>query len=297
MECLDLSNLDEKSIATLYNELLHAASAHLRWLHKFNKSLLIDQDLLDDFLHEQGHQRCVFGHWLINSPKLLHTIKNLDEILYEHQSMHDYAYKVGHQKNLSEPVSATDYEAFTSHQTKLLRLIMILQESLKSSVLLFDPLTNTFNRQTMNALLENEIERSKRNNHISTIALLDIDYFKRVNDQFGHQAGDIALSTCASFIKEDLRPYDNIFRYGGEEFLLLFPDSTPKRVKRIIERIRTGIANLNISIGNSKTIQLTVSTGISSLDVNSTIEESISKADQALYRAKQTGRNKSVLFE
>jgi len=296
MECLDLSNLNEKSIVTLYNELLHAANAHLRWLHKLNKSLLINHTLLDDFLHEQGHERCIFGHWLINSPKLPKTIKSLDEILHEHQAMHDYAYKIAHQKKRSQPISASDYEQFTSHQTKLLQLIMILLESLKSSVFLFDPLTNTFNRQTMNTLLENEIERSKRDKHTSTIALLDIDHFKSVNDQHGHQAGDIALSTCASFIKEDLRPYDNIFRYGGEEFLLLFPDSTPEKAESILERIRIGISKLNISIGSGKCIQLTVSTGITNLEINSPLEESISKADQALYRAKQTGRNKTVLF-
>jgi len=297
MECLDLSNLDEKSIATLYNELHHAANAHLRWLHEFNKSLLIDPTMLNGFLYKRGHKLCVFGSWLSDNPQLPNTIKNLYEIIYEHKSMHDRSYKIAQQKKLSQPVSAIDYEAFTSHQTKLLQLIMQLLESLKSSAFLFDPLTNTFNRQTMNALLENEIERAKRDRHTSTIAMLDIDHFKSVNDQFGHQTGDIALSTCASFIKEDLRPYDNIFRYGGEEFLLLLPDTTAEKASHIIERIRIGISKIEIAVSNGKSIQLTVSTGISSLETRNPIEESISKADQALYRAKQTGRNKTVLFE
>jgi len=194
-------------------------------------------------------------------------------------------------------ISATDYEAFTSHQTTLLQLIMILLESLKSSVLLFDPLTNTFNRQTMNTLLENEIERAERSKYTSSVALLDIDYFKRVNDQRGHQAGDMALSTCAPFIKEHLHPYDNIFRYGGEEFLLLLPDTTPEKAEQIIECIRIGPSKLKIAVGNDHYIQLTVSTGITSLELNSPVTDTISKADRALYRAKQTGCNKTVCFD
>jgi len=100
MQCHDLSKLNEQSIVTLYNELLHTANAHLSWLHKFNKSLLIEHSSLDELLHAQGHTLCVFGNWLPNSPKLLNTIKSLNEILHEHQAMHDYAHKLAHQKNI-----------------------------------------------------------------------------------------------------------------------------------------------------------------------------------------------------
>ena len=144
---VDLSQLDKQSTVILYNELLHAANAHLTWLHRFNKCLLIGTVSLDSFLNEQGHEFCEFGRWLKSNPTLPDVIPSLGSIIDEHKAMHDCSYKIACQKKQGDPILAADYSAFASHQTALMQLIMGLLESLKSSVFLFDTLTNTFNRK------------------------------------------------------------------------------------------------------------------------------------------------------
>jgi len=291
---IDLSNLDKGSIIILYNELLHAEASHLRWLHGFNKTMLVQDGSLDSFLHKKGHELCTFGKWISNQSTLVEAINTFDEIIREHKTMHDCSYKIAHQKSASKTILATDYEAFTSHQYKLLRLISSLRESLKSAVLLFDPLTETFNRQMMDSIVQNELERGRRQRYPCALAMLDIDHFKNVNDKYGHQAGDIALVSCANSIKHSLRPYDNVFRFGGEEFLVLLPNTELATAENIINRIRIIISELLIPVEGDTNIQIMISAGVSEIDTSQEISASISKVDKALYEAKQSGRNRVV---
>ena len=157
-----------------------------------------------------------------------------------------------------------------------------------------DELTGLVNRRHMSALIQSERARQRRDVSNMTIALLDIDLFKRINDSHGHQAGDAVLKTFAEASRQVLRATDVLARWGGEEFLLMMPATTPEQGLRSIERLREGLARLSFD-AIAAGLKVTFSAGLSACDGDGPLEACIERADQAMYRAKMQGRNCSVL--
>lgn len=155
-----------------------------------------------------------------------------------------------------------------------------------------DTLTGIQNRHAMRRALERRHDRKERTNVGATIAIADLDHFKKVNDTYGHSAGDRVLCIAASRLLEGIRSYDQLFRYGGEEFLVLLDDADTETVKTILERLRASLADTEIPIDKETAITLTASFGVADLCKGETIEETIERADEALYRAKKGGRNR-----
>jgi len=153
-----------------------------------------------------------------------------------------------------------------------------------------DPLTKTNNRTAFDDSLKREIKLAHRNSTHLSVIFFDIDHFKAINDTYGHDCGDIALSSAANCIKEAVRGSDIVFRYGGEEFVILLNDTNIDGAKLMAERIRQSIENHTIAYG-METIKLTASLGVSCLKGNDTPDTIIQRADAAMYQAKQNGRN------
>jgi diguanylate cyclase (GGDEF)-like protein len=160
-----------------------------------------------------------------------------------------------------------------------------------------DPLTGVATRQAMYARLEQEQQRSKRSGQPSSIVMADVDRFKEVNDTYGHLAGDKVLQAFAHYLLDHLRPYDQVYRYGGEEFVLLLPNATPEQAKRIIERVRRGLMNQRTRIGNGSVVQITASFGITQLIYDISSKTAIEYADRAMYESKRSGRNRLRIWE
>lgn len=158
-----------------------------------------------------------------------------------------------------------------------------------------DPLTKTNNRAAFTDSLLREINVSRRNSRDLSLVFFDIDHFKQVNDTYGHECGDMVLASAANCIKEALRGSDIVFRYGGEEFVILLNDTDLAGAKIISERIRSKIENHTIAYGMN-TLKITASLGISSLRENDSPESLTKRADEAMYLAKENGRNQ-VQFE
>jgi len=157
-----------------------------------------------------------------------------------------------------------------------------------------DPLTKTNNRTAFNDSLQREIQLSHRNARHLSIIFFDIDHFKNVNDFYGHECGDIALASAANCIKEVVRSSDMVFRYGGEEFVILLSDTDLEGASTMAERIRSKIENHSIAYG-MEVLKLTASLGVSSLKGNDTVDSLIKRADSAMYTAKDKGRNQVQL--
>ncbi|WP_375725033.1 transporter substrate-binding domain-containing protein [Arcobacter sp. KX21116] len=156
-----------------------------------------------------------------------------------------------------------------------------------------DKLTNLYNRRKLDELLQNELNRSDRFKHTFALAILDIDHFKKVNDTFGHQTGDKVLVELSIILKAHIRTTDFVGRFGGEEFVIICPESQKEGVYNLMENIRLNIANYTFNdIGN-----ITMSFGIALSKENDTIESVLKRADVALYEAKNSGRNKVVVSE
>lgn len=154
-----------------------------------------------------------------------------------------------------------------------------------------DPLTQTRNRSAFNDTVRREIRLAHRTGKHLSVIFLDIDHFKRINDNYGHQCGDLALASVAKWVKESIRSSDIVFRYGGEEFVVLLSETDLQGAELLAERIRKNIENHIFAYGLDS-IRLTVSLGASSLRGDDSLEDFINRADHAMYKAKQTGRNR-----
>lgn len=159
-----------------------------------------------------------------------------------------------------------------------------------------DELTGVYNRREFNKLLNNELERSGRYSHCFSLLLLDIDHFKKLNDTYGHQAGDEALRQIAAILKREFRELDRVARYGGEEFVIILPETSGASAYAVAERIRHVISNYYLSF-NGETIKMTVSGGLATFPEDAKDSESlIYTADQALYTAKRSGRDRIIIY-
>ena len=170
-----------------------------------------------------------------------------------------------------------------------------LQDELdKASTLVrHDQLTGTLNRRGLEEAFEKEASRAQRRQSLLCVALLDIDNFKKLNDSLGHEAGDAALIHLTAVIKETMRPQDTIARFGGEEFVILLPDTPLKDSEKTLTRLQRELTKRFFLHNNEKQL-ITFSAGVTELRADDTQTSVIKRADEAMYQAKQTGKNRVV---
>jgi diguanylate cyclase (GGDEF)-like protein len=157
-----------------------------------------------------------------------------------------------------------------------------------------DPLTGLSNRRAFNQILGREIEVVARTGEPALLLMLDIDHFKRVNDTFGHPAGDVVLQAVAKTLAHCVRPMDTVARFGGEEFAIILPSCQGPYGQQVAERIREAVAALQIPIEGTRSLSVTISIGgaFAPRWVRSTGELWVERADIELYQAKSRGRNR-----
>jgi two-component system, cell cycle response regulator len=202
------------------------------------------------------------------------------------------AMEAGADDYLSKPVDPSELRARVMAGKRILEL----QQSLRFAAT-HDFLTGLLNRSEILAALQREFSRSGREGKSATVILADIDHFKRVNDTLGHAAGDEVLKEVARRMKSDLRPYDVVGRYGGEEFLIILPGcDLPNGVLRA-EQIRNQIANEPVHTPSGP-VSATISMGVTvtSFGPDLTSAEILQQADVTLYKAKNNGRNRTEVF-
>ena len=157
-----------------------------------------------------------------------------------------------------------------------------------------DALTHLLNRGGFNALARRQLLRSRHASQPSSVLLMDLDHFKRVNDSHGHEAGDRLLCAFAETVRAQSRASDLIARYGGEEFCVLLPEAAQQQALLIAERIRQQFSQVTVPAGRAQ-LGTTVSIGVAEIAAGETVEAALQRADQALYAAKHAGRNRVVL--
>jgi diguanylate cyclase (GGDEF)-like protein len=182
--------------------------------------------------------------------------------------------------------------------------LKLLQDELKRSNEMLkelsntDPLTQLFNRRYMMEVLDREIQRTARKGSPLSVLLMDIDHFKKVNDTYGHQLGDVVLVDLANIIKKHLRTYDVAARYGGEEFVAILPETPLNEAVAVAERIRIGTQK-TVFPDKLQTLKITVSVGVATYPMPGldSVDDLIRIADEGLYRAKAEGRNRVITLQ
>ncbi len=174
-----------------------------------------------------------------------------------------------------------------------LRNSLLYREAIQSS--LCDALTGIGNRKALNLSFDRELKLAKRHDQPLSVLLIDVDHFKAVNDSVGHSNGDKTLKQIVKTIQNTLRETDQVFRYGGEEFLALLNNTGPVDAKIIADRIRLNVAMSPISL-EDQNLFCTISIGISTFDGFASPDTLIEQADSALYKSKEGGRNRVELW-
>jgi diguanylate cyclase (GGDEF)-like protein len=194
-----------------------------------------------------------------------------------------------------QPVMALNLLHVLSHRIRennvLLLGSMELQREYRSKAET-DTLTGLHNRIWFQDVFPKQLDLCERTGQQACLLMIDIDHFKRVNDEYGHLIGDQALHHVATLLRSNLRSTDLCARYGGEEIIILMPGSELAQAGQVAERLRDNIANAPLLLPDGRLVQLKVSGGLAQWQAGSTLEDLVRSADQALYNAKGSGRNR-----
>jgi diguanylate cyclase (GGDEF)-like protein len=275
-------------------QLEQAIYNHEQWYKNLLRVLIarLPPDAPD--LMPDAHHRCRFGQWYdSDAAGFLRDHPGFVAIGQAHEQMHRNATHLLQRVTYELPVSANDLDQFNNVLDRLRLELQSLRGELVEATHNRDPLTGARNRTSLLADLREQQALVRRGVLHCTLAMIDIDHFKDINDRYGHVAGDAVLASTAQCLHAHVRSYDRIYRYGGEEFLLCMPNTTVDAALEIAERLRIAVAAQQIRHGGSGPgLQITASFGIAALDTEGPVEESIDRADKSMYQAKTAGRNR-----
>ncbi len=285
-------NLEQEELQNILFQFEQALYHHQQWYNTIIRSLICKLVPDQHDIMKNSHKECRFGQWLYSSvPKSLKAHPGFIALCNEHEAMHLACLNLLLKSSNNENIHPYDYDKFANALEKMHLELEALQREIYVLIYDHDNLTGATNRVSMLSVLHEQQNIVKRKQLNCSIAMIDLDNFKQINDKYGHISGDATLASISHYILENIRIYDKLFRYGGEEFLLCLPNTDIDDAFKITNRLRKKISQLPIKLGRSKPIYITVSIGISMLDPNLSVEESIEQADAALYMAKSEGKD------
>ncbi|MDX1764816.1 MAG: diguanylate cyclase [bacterium] len=298
MPRVHLQHLSIDEIRIILDELERAMTAHDSWIKDWHRILICRLPIDDEYLSQDTHQTCGFGEWYYTQTHPgLRNHPDFMAIEATHRKMHAQARKLARKTRQGKRLSNDDYLAFVEQEYSLSQELIALKESFHEFLAMFDHLTGVYNRQAMFPILAQEHARVLRTGQPCSIAIVDLDHFKRINDTYGHQIGDLVLQCTAQYFADNLRPYDWFCRYGGEEFLVCLPNTSVDTAQTILDRFRSGLAESPITCDDAVLIKITVSVGVAAMSADVSLKETIARADCAMYTAKRAGRNRLCTWE
>lgn len=272
---------------------------HEKWLTDLTRTIIcrLPPDQRD--ISQDAYHQCRFGQWYYSiSVEALRDHPAFQAIGAEHQRMHELAARLLFSSEAGKASSTDDYDSFSNAIDRLHLEIYSLKHELEDTLHNRDPLTGAENRVGMLTSLRESRELVKRGIQRHSVAILDLDHLKEVNDAYGHRAGDQLLVTVVRKVKERLRRYDKVYRYGGDEFVISLADADQYAAQEVVERIRENLSEAVVEVGvRPDRIEAVVSFGIAPLDPDVEVEESIDRADHALYAAKSAGGNDARVWD
>jgi diguanylate cyclase (GGDEF)-like protein len=294
----DFVRVSPGDIRNAISVLEQALFNHVHWTDALNTTLICNLQPDERDLEPDSHRKCRFGQWYYShNTQVIQGNPNFQELEQAHREMHETATRLLTLSQTHQVIPIADYERFTNDLKQLRLLIETLKRELEDEIYNVDALTGASSRVGMLTKLREQHEMVRRKLESCVIVMMDIDRFKLVNDRYGHLVGDRVLAEFAQHVMRHTRPFDRLFRYGGEEFLLCVPHTDINTAYNLIERIRTELAAMPIEVEGFPAFSITASFGLTLLDPDASVAECIERADQATYAAKQRGRNRSEVWD
>lgn len=280
----------------IVRRLAPALQAHGEWVQSIHTTLVCRSLEACQTLCNDGHADTALGHWFSEeSSDFICRRPEYEMAMRQHQRVYALARGLCEAVLKDQPIGRPEYEAFAEGISQLDRCLESLVKELWDLLRYTDPLTGIATRYAMLPRLREEHQRIRRTGLTSSVCMVDLDHFKDINDTWGHHAGDAMLEAVSAYLLRNLRRYDQVCRYGGEEFVLMLPNTAPDQAVPIIDRVRRGLAKLRVPMGD-KTLQITASFGIAPLLADQPIAVSIERADRAMYAAKRAGRDRVAVW-
>ncbi|HYN39469.1 MAG TPA: diguanylate cyclase, partial [Rhodospirillales bacterium] len=276
----------------IVRRLAPALHAHGVWIQSIHTTLICRSVEGCRKVRRDGHLRSELGHWFADeSNEFIRRHPEYERAVRQHREVYGLARVLCNAVETDRPIDPADYAAFADAIARLDRSLEALVKELWDLLRYTDPLTGIATRYAMLPRLHEEHQRVRRTGLTSSVCMVDLDHFKQVNDTWGHHAGDAVLEAVSGYLVHNLRRYDQVCRYGGEEFVLMLPNTEPEQAVPIVDRLRRGLAELRVPVGD-RTLQITASFGIAPLLADQPIAASIERADRAMYAAKRAGRDR-----
>ena len=244
-------------------------------------------------LSSDAHLQCPFGKWLKSrSATFFDEDLESSSLIDAHEKVHSSARNLLRRISDGLVIPVSEWDHFQDCREKMRLEVLKARHEFAEIAKNRDPLTESQTRAGLLTELRKQHALVLRGKQTCALAMMDVDHFKKINDSYGHAAGDTALVSIVHCAMAHLRPYDRIFRYGGEEFMICMPGTTIEQAGEIMERLRLSISSLRFDFGD---VQVTASFGLTVLNTSLSVEDSIDCTDKAMYEAKASGRNRVVL--
>jgi len=267
---------------------------HIAWLTAWHRQAFLTQGATKkDMPAPEGLM--LWHHETIQSvPGGQPALENVQTL---HEQLHTLARLVLMKEPAGGIIAPTDYDSVIAKYQEFMQSLRRLERAFAAAAAGLDTLTGLRSRAGLLEDLMREHNRYLRNGNGFCVAMMDIDHFKSINDTHGHDAGDRVLMTVANHIIRLLRPFDDAYRVGGEEFLLCIKETDTDGARSVLERLRNALEKLPVPLPSDHRIRVTASFGFIMSAKNLEPEAMMRKADQALYKAKNEGRNRVVASE
>lgn len=287
-----LSDIYEQNIILYYK-------SHLEWLTDLSTAVSLRENR---FFPETNHNLCVFDKWLLDSGKnIIQNNSKYKNISKLHENLHFIAKQIQNyilEEKPNNHIILTYLEKCEMLSLSLGTELALIDNTLINSQASKDPLTGALNRQRLNKLYTNQLEISFATSEPFVLAMCDFDFFKKINDNYGHIAGDKMLENFVPLVKQTLRTSDMIIRYGGEEFIFILPAIKEKKARELLNEVKENFAKFVLDYENHK-ISTTLSIGMYEINPENCdrsffrdSNNAISIVDKKLYEAKNSGRNR-----
>jgi len=279
--------------AVFITDLDAAVEAHMDWARRVLRSVVLHELPEADVLAPSAQTLCQFGRWF--SSNRAHFEKchaqNTRRLEDVHHSMHDAIRSICADVQAGRPGQGADLVLFERTQSELIRLLADFKTTFLAIAARHDPLTGLLLRHDIESDFIQLQKSCKRNNSLLYAVMIDVDRFKRINDRFGHPVGDTALRHVADTLRHSVRPDEPLYRFGGEEFLLLMQCHTPEAAAAPMQRIIHAVRNSPLPLPHGDPLALTVTMGLALASDEETLSSVVERADRALYRGKAAGRD------